>query len=151
MGRDALIVRTALGPVLVRYDAHGVTGIQLGGRGSSAPAPAFVSRFANQLRRYAAGKTKRLVGPVNLRVGTPFQRRVWAALCRIPYGETRSYSWLAAAAGRPRAVRAAGAACGANPVPILVPCHRVRRRDGALGGFSAGLAWKRKLLALEAR
>jgi O-6-methylguanine DNA methyltransferase len=86
-----------------------------------------------------------------LLAGTVFQRRVWAALQRVPRGETRSYTWLAAEAGHPKAVRAAGAACGANPIPVVIPCHRILRSNGALGGFSGGLHWKRRLLALERR
>ena len=81
--------------------------------------------------------------------GTPFQRAVWRAISSIPSGETRSYAWVARKAGRPRAFRAAANACGANPVPIIIPCHRVISSDGSLGGFSSGLAIKRKLLALE--
>jgi len=80
---------------------------------------------------------------------TPFQRAVWDALRAIPYGETRSYGELARAIGKPGAARAVGAACGANPWPIIVPCHRVIAADGALGGYSAGLKWKRVLLELE--
>jgi O-6-methylguanine DNA methyltransferase len=152
MARDALTVRTVLGPVRISYNTRGVTGIHLGGAGPSNPAaPLFVCRFAAQLQRYAAGKEVRFRVPVTLLTGTAFQRQVWTALRRIPYGETRTYSWLARQVKRPRAVRAAGAACGANPLPILVPCHRILRTDGSLGGFSAGLPWKRKLLALEAR
>lgn len=81
--------------------------------------------------------------------GTKFQRKVWRALQRIPYGETRSYAWVAAAIGHPKALRAVGRACGANPLPLIIPCHRVVAANGALGGFSGGLAWKRRLLALE--
>ena len=81
--------------------------------------------------------------------GTPFQRAVWRAISSIPPGETRSYAWVARKAGRPRAIRAAANACGANPLPIIIPCHRVVSSDGSLGGFSSGLAIKRKLLALE--
>lgn len=80
---------------------------------------------------------------------TPFQRAVWEALLRIPPGETRSYGRLAIAIGRPRAARAVGQACGANPIPVLVPCHRVLAGSGGLGGFSGGLDWKRRLLAAE--
>jgi O-6-methylguanine DNA methyltransferase len=152
MAGDALTVRTVLGPVRISYNAHGVTGIHLGGGGRSSPVPPlFARRFAAQLQRYAAGKEVRFRVPITLLTGTAFQRQVWTALCRIPYGETRTYSWLARQVKRPRAVRASGAACGANPLPILVPCHRILRSDGSLGGFSAGLPWKRKLLALEAR
>ena len=86
---------------------------------------------------------------VDLRAGTAFQQVVWRMLQTIPYGETRSYAWVARQIGKPKATRAVGAACGANPVPIVVPCHRVVGSDGSLGGFSGGLALKRRLLALE--
>jgi O-6-methylguanine DNA methyltransferase len=87
--------------------------------------------------------------PLDLSAGTAFQQAVWQALCRIPYGETRSYAWVAGQIGRPRATRAVGSACGANPIPVIVPCHRVIASDGSLGGFSCGLKWKKRLLALE--
>lgn len=87
--------------------------------------------------------------PLDLRCGTSFQRQVWQELCRIPYGETRSYQQLADQIGRPRAARAVGQACGRNPIAILVPCHRVITSGGRLGGFSGGLAIKRLLLDLE--
>jgi len=82
-------------------------------------------------------------------VGTEFQRRVWQAIAKIPAGQVISYAELARRAGRPRAIRAAAQACGANPVPLLVPCHRVVASDGGLGGFGGGLPLKRKLLARE--
>ncbi len=82
-------------------------------------------------------------------VGTDFQRRVWQAIAKIPAGQVISYAELARRAGRPRAIRAAAQACGANPVPLLVPCHRVVASDGGLGGFGGGLPMKRKLLARE--
>jgi O-6-methylguanine DNA methyltransferase len=82
--------------------------------------------------------------------GTEFQGKIWRNLLDIPYGEVVAYSELAQRAGAPKAARAVGAACGANPVPILVPCHRVIASDGSLGGFSCGLAVKRKLLQTEA-
>ena len=80
--------------------------------------------------------------------GTDFQRAVWNAIAAIPSGETRTYGELAIAIGRPKAVRAVGSACGANPVPLIIPCHRVTAKNG-LGGFSGGLAWKKWLLHLE--
>lgn len=81
--------------------------------------------------------------------GTDFQRRVWRVIAAIPRGQVISYAELARRAGNPRAVRAAAQACGANPVPLLVPCHRVIASDGTLGGFGGGLAMKRILLARE--
>lgn len=81
--------------------------------------------------------------------GTLFQREVWKALLTIPYGETRTYGQIAHMIGRPKAVRAVGGACGRNPLPILVPCHRVVGADGSLTGFSCGLDRKRFLLSLE--
>jgi len=82
-------------------------------------------------------------------IGTPFQRSVWQALTAIPYGETRSYADIAKAIGRPTAVRAVGAANGRNPVPIVVPCHRVIGQNGTLTGYRGGLAVKERLLRLE--
>jgi methylated-DNA-[protein]-cysteine S-methyltransferase len=102
-----------------------------------------------QLRRYLAGERIKLGVPVEFLGGTAFQRRTWRALRRIGYGQTRSYAWLAAAVGAPRAVRAVGQANGKNPVPIFCPCHRVIRSDGTLGGFSAGIGIKGFLLHLE--
>ncbi len=89
--------------------------------------------------------------PLDTGHATVFQRRVWAQLSAIACGQTRSYGQVARAIGRPLAARAVGAACGANPIPLLVPCHRVIAGDGSLGGFSGGLEWKRRLLALERR
>jgi len=82
--------------------------------------------------------------------GTAFQQAVWRELSRIPPGETLSYAALAARAGSPNAVRAVGSACGANPVAVLIPCHRALRADGSLGGYAWGLPIKRKLLEREA-
>ena len=80
--------------------------------------------------------------------GTDFQKSVWAAMMKIPYGETRTYSQIAAAIGRPKAMRAVGTACGKNQIPIIIPCHRVVAASG-LGGFSLDLGMKKQLLALE--
>ncbi len=86
---------------------------------------------------------------LDVRAGTPFQRQVWDVLCQIPFGETRSYLEVAHSVGRPRAPRAVGQACGRNPLPLLVPCHRVVAANGRLGGYSGGLHIKQALLALE--
>ena len=87
--------------------------------------------------------------PLDLSQGTPFQRQVWRTLQRVPYGKLRSYQWIAARVGGRPYARAVGNAVGANPVPIMIPCHRIVTYDGGLGGFSGGLAVKRKLLTLE--
>ncbi|MEO7051418.1 MAG: methylated-DNA--[protein]-cysteine S-methyltransferase [Rhodanobacter sp.] len=106
-------------------------------------------RFARvQLDEYFAGKRQHFELPLHP-VGTPFQLEVWEELRRIPYGVTISYGELARRIGKPRAVRAVGAANGRNPLPIVVPCHRVIGTDGSLTGFSGGLSIKRHLLGLE--
>jgi methylated-DNA-[protein]-cysteine S-methyltransferase len=101
-----------------------------------------------QLRAYFAGQLRRFDLPLDME-GTDFQLRVWRELERIPYGETRSYLQMAAAIGAPRAVRAVGAANGANPIPIVVPCHRVIGASGKLVGYGGGLPLKKRLLQLE--
>jgi methylated-DNA-[protein]-cysteine S-methyltransferase len=113
-------------------------------------APARLRHVREQLDEFFAGE-RRQFDLVLDPVGTPFQRRAWHALCDIPYGETRSYLDQARALGQPNAVRAVGAANGRNPLPIVIPCHRVIGRDGALVGFGGGLQVKSALLALEAR
>jgi methylated-DNA-[protein]-cysteine S-methyltransferase len=102
----------------------------------------------NQLAAYFAGKLREFHLPLEM-AGTDFQLRVWNRLLQIPYGETRSYGELARALGTPAAVRAVGAANGANPIAIVVPCHRVIGSNGALTGYGGGLPLKRRLLELE--
>lgn len=102
----------------------------------------------DELRRYFAGERVQFSCPLDLR-GTPFQLSVWRELCRIPYGETRSYGEIASAIGQPSASRAVGAANGANPVAIIVPCHRVIGSGGTLTGYAGGLPAKSWLLSLE--
>jgi len=102
----------------------------------------------DELRRYFAGERVQFTSPLDLR-GTAFQVAVWQEMQRIPYGETRTYSELARLVGRPQAPRAVGAASGANPVAIIVPCHRVVGSDGSLTGYGGGLPTKEWLLALE--
>ncbi|MEI7955064.1 MAG: methylated-DNA--[protein]-cysteine S-methyltransferase [Verrucomicrobiota bacterium] len=96
-----------------------------------------------------SGKPPALLPPLDLSRGTAFQQGVWRELQSIATGQTRSYGQIAAALGRPKACRAVGSACGANPLPLLVPCHRVLAAGGGLGGFSGGLHWKRHLLQVE--
>lgn len=102
-----------------------------------------------QVLAYLAGKQRTLDFPIDLSSGTSFQRRVWQTALRIPYGRARSYQWIASKVGGTRHSRAVGNALGANPVPLIVPCHRVVAHDASLGGFSCGLTVKRKLLNLE--
>jgi methylated-DNA-[protein]-cysteine S-methyltransferase len=101
------------------------------------------------LDRVLAGKTPTQLPPLDLSAGTNFQQAVWVALQHIPAGATRSYLEVARAVGAPKAARAVGQACGANPIPVLIPCHRVLAAGGRLGGFSGGLEWKRTLLRRE--
>lgn len=101
-----------------------------------------------ELDRYFAGRLTAFTCPLDLR-GTDFQRKVWAALLKIPFGRTASYREVAAAIGKPQAARAVGSANHANPVPVIVPCHRVVGADGGLVGYGGGLDVKRYLLGLE--
>ena len=102
------------------------------------------------LDRYFAGEPLDVSAiPIRVDWGTDFQNRVWETIRQIPYGEVRSYKWIAEKVGRPKAVRAVGSAVGANAAIILNPCHRVIRSNGALGGYGGGLERKRRLLALE--
>ena len=103
-----------------------------------------------EIEEYLNGDRKSFSSPLDMQ-GTPFQIEIWNELLKIPYGETRSYSKIAAAVGRPRAARAVGAAIGANPLPLIVPCHRVIGKNGSLVGFGGGLRLKERLLLLEKR
>ena len=100
------------------------------------------------LKSILAGRAPEKFPPLDL-AGTDFQKSVWNALRKISFGKTKSYGEIAVAIGRIKAVRAVGGACGANPVPVLIPCHRVLAANKKLGGFSGGLDWKRTLLARE--
>jgi O-6-methylguanine DNA methyltransferase len=108
----------------------------------------WLDKASAQIVEYFGGKRTEFDVALDLR-GTPFQLRVWRALCQIPFGETRSYAELARTIRSPLAVRAVGAANGSNPVPLIVPCHRVIASDGGLGGYGGGLEAKRRLLAFE--
>jgi len=107
--------------------------------------------IVDQLQRYFRGEAVGFDVPLDLSAHTPFLQKVWEATRAIPYGETRSYAELAAMVGRPRAYRAVGRAMALNPVPIIIPCHRVIGSDGHLHGYGGGLDLKRRLLAMERR
>ena len=102
-----------------------------------------------QLTDYLAGTRRSFDLPLDLSRGTSFQRKVWRALRRVSYGRLRSYQWVAVRVGGRQYARAVGNAVGANPMPIVIPCHRIVAQDASLGGFSGGLPTKRKLLTLE--
>ena len=152
--RGSVTIPTKLGALRLNFSAHGVTDLDFI-RGAVRPlrptggTPLFARRAGQQLQQFAAGKNIRFTVPLDLSAGTPFQQAVWQTLRKIPRGETWSYAWVARQIGKPKAARAVGAACGANPVPLLVPCHRVVASNGSLGGFSLGLPLKRRLLKLE--
>jgi O-6-methylguanine DNA methyltransferase len=104
--------------------------------------------IAHQLLEYFNGTRKEFALLLDLR-GTDFQKSVWEAVRKVPYGQTRSYGEIAKAIGNPKAVRAVGAANGANPIPIVIPCHRIIGSDGSMTGFGGGIPLKRRLLDLE--
>ena len=166
MKRAGVIFRTKLGWVGLAASARGVRAVVLAKpsrnaveralRAGASPngqptagTRAMLKNAQQQLTRYLAGRSRTLDFPIDLSGGTPFQRRVWRTALRIPYGRARSYHWLASKVGGKNQARAVGNALGANPLPLIVPCHRVVAHDGSLGGFSGGLAVKRKLLDLE--
>jgi AraC family transcriptional regulator of adaptative response/methylated-DNA-[protein]-cysteine methyltransferase len=151
---------TPLGTVLAAATDKGLCSIKLGddpARLTRLLAEEFAAAeliedsglpLREKILSFIAGESSLARVPLDIR-GTVFQRRVWETLRRIPSGETRTYQDIARAIGAPRAVRAVGSACGANPVALAVPCHRSVRSDGGLGGYAWGLQRKRKLLALE--
>jgi methylated-DNA-[protein]-cysteine S-methyltransferase len=113
-------------------------------------APGRLDAAARELGEYFAGQRRRFGLPLDLRLAAGFRRTVLSHLPEIGYGHTATYAAVAQLAGRPRAVRAVGTACATNPLPVVVPCHRVVRSDGSVGGYLGGPAAKRTLLALEA-
>ena len=145
---------TPLGPLMLAGDGRALARIWFAGRHPDARArgwreePALFDEARRQLDAYFAGRLRAFDLPLRLE-GTAFQRQVWAALREIPHGEVITYGELARRVGKPRAARAVGAANGANPIPIIIPCHRVVAAGGRIGGFTGGLALKRRLLALE--
>jgi len=118
--------------------------------GERNDANRWMNQAANELLAYFAGNLRVFTVPLDMQ-GTDFQLRVWNELLKIPYGETRSYAQIAEAVGRPKAVRAVGAANGSNPLAIIVPCHRVIGADGSLTGYAGGVARKRWLLEHEGK
>jgi O-6-methylguanine DNA methyltransferase len=154
-----LPISTRDGQFVARYSEKGLAELDFPSVGRASPrvvkpigVPAKVRRWhratAAALKNILAGRSAKNFPPLDL-AGTEFQKSVWNALRKISSGKTKSYGEIAQAIGRPKAVRAVGGACGANPIPVLVPCHRVLAANKKLGGFSGGLNWKRKLLTRE--
>ena len=141
-GVDLRLVASASGIRAIEFDAGPVPECPRNDRNP------LLLEAARQLRAYFAGRLRDFCLPLDIE-GTDFQKRVWRQVAAIPYGETRSYLQISTALGSPGAVRAVGAANGANPVPIVVPCHRVIGAKGKLVGYGGGLALKRRLLELE--
>ena len=126
------------------------TGLQLGEQVNQAIwSPELFADLVLRLQAYFSGRQVSFPDELDLSAATPFQREVWAATRLIPYGETRSYRWVAEQTKRPKAMRAVGQALGKNPLPIVVPCHRVITSGGKLGGFRGGLTMKEHLLRQE--
>ncbi len=117
--------------------------------GTERRAKRVLTEARQEVLRFLSGQARHLRVPIDLRGASSFQKRVWLAAQRIPYGRARSYQWVAARVGGKHYARAVGAALGANPVPLIVPCHRVVAHDGSLRGFAGGLQLKRRLLELE--
>lgn len=147
---------TCFGDVAIAADEKGVVAVVIGGRERpirkgehwQRRASELTDKAAGQLEEYFSGRRREFDLPIKPR-GTDFQQRVWSVLQRIPYGETRCYRQQAEALGNPRAIRAVAQANSANPLPVIIPCHRVIGADGSLTGYVGGLEMKARLLTLE--
>ena len=149
----AATLSTPIGELLLVSDGAALVALRFDDARRGEPTPGgaeapLIGRASGQLREYFAGERSSFDLPLRP-AGTPFEQRVWDELRRIPYGETTSYGEIAARIGEPAAARAVGRANGRNPIPVIVPCHRVIGADGSLTGFGGGLACKRALLDLE--
>lgn len=150
------VIHTSAGEIPVVFTAEGLYALDLPGQytGGLFPFvgtedPAWLRLLQEGLSNYFLGQAVSFSCPVDFTGYTLFSKKVLQAALNIPYGEQRSYRWLAEQAGSPRAARAAGQVMAKNRTPIVIPCHRVGRGDGSLGGYSGGAGWKEKLLVLE--
>jgi methylated-DNA-[protein]-cysteine S-methyltransferase len=152
--RNHLVIASPVGKLRLVASEKGLVAIDVRSNtahletSQNASAQAILKKTKQQLDQYFAGKRTSFDVALDL-VGTEFQVKAWRALCRIPFGKTISYGQQAANIKKPKAFRAVGSANGKNPIPIIVPCHRVVASDGTLGGYSLGLKMKKQLLALE--
>ena len=151
----AALIDTPLGKFRAQFTERGLARLQFP-KAKAEPIAESIEPPKNWLRQTTAALKTMLTGNVpknlpslDLSAGTTFQQQTWRALLRIPAGRTRGYGELARAVRRPKAARAIGGACGANPIPVLIPCHRVVGANGSLTGFSGGMDWKVKLLEIE--
>lgn len=149
--REARILERLVLSMSIDATPRGVARIRPGRPRLGGPVAArrIAEQARGELMEYFSGRRIEFTVPVDLARLAPFQDKVLRATARIPFGEARSYSWLARRIGHPRAARAVGTALGRNPVPFIVPCHRIVRDDGSLGGYGLGLPLKRSLLLLE--
>ena len=152
--RNELVVASPVGKLTLVASEKGLVAIDVRNNSAqvvtapNASAEAILLKTKKQLEQYFAGKRTTFDVALDL-VGTEFQVQAWRALCRIPFGKTISYGQQASNIKKPKAFRAVGSANGKNPIPIIVPCHRVVASDGSLGGYSLGLKMKKQLLTLE--
>ena len=152
--RNQLVIASPVGKLRLVASEKGLVAIDVRNSvkqvvtAKNPSAQTILIKTQKQLEQYFAGKRTSFDVALDL-VGTEFQVQAWRALCRIPYGKTISYGQQAANIKKPKAFRAVGSANGKNPIPIIVPCHRVVAGDGSLGGYSLGLKMKKQLLALE--
>ena len=142
-----LLVDSPIGPLGVALDGPAVVGVRFGASAGVAGDHPAVS----ELTAYFAGTLTSFTVPLRMLGGSDFERSVWAEIAKIPYGEMLTYGEIATALGDPGAARAVGTACNHNPVPVIVPCHRVVGAGGKMVGFGGGIDRKRRLLELEAR
>lgn len=154
MTMSTTTVPSPLGPLMLVSDGTALTAVRFDGESGAGDATTtedpVLTAAREQLEAFLSGERREFDVPLRP-AGTPFQQEVWTALREIPYGETMGYGELAARLGRPAAARAVGLANGRNPLPVIVPCHRVIGASGALTGYGGGLERKRFLLGLEAR
>ena len=150
--REYLTVPTSFGDLIAAAEEGAVVRIYLPGDLPDEPfseSPTLLlSKTAAELQEYFTGKRKAFDLPLEP-CGTPFQRKVWQELCRIPFGEVASYGEIAARIGLPKGARAVGQANHRNPIPVIIPCHRVVAAGNKIGGYGGGIALKIRLLALE--
>lgn len=148
MPSTPFLVASPLVNLAVAVEDGAVTHIRLHGRATRRPETPLERQVAEELAEYFEGHRSRFTFHVSPK-GTDFERRCWDALLRIPYVETRTYGEIARGLGNPEGARAVGSANHKNPIPIVIPCHRVVNTGGGLGGYGGGLELKRRLLALE--